>query len=67
MGYEYAKYTEDNKDSPVDSGTAKVKRIPVFVNYKINPNFNVWAESGFNADSFHDDQAIEGLEKKVYR
>ena len=31
----------------------KNKRVPVFVNYKFNPNFDVWAECGFNAGSDH--------------
>ena len=50
VGYESAKYeAEGAADSEL-----KVKRIPVFVNYKINPNFNVWGEVGFNAGSDHD-------------
>jgi len=47
VGYESAKYEFTDRDD------FKVKRIPVFVNYKLNPNFNVWAEAGFNAGSDH--------------
>ncbi len=50
VGYESAKY--ENFKATGDS-EFKVKRIPVFVNYKINSNFNVWGEVGFNAGSDH--------------
>ncbi|SKA60677.1 Outer membrane protein (porin) [Succinivibrio dextrinosolvens DSM 3072] len=52
VGYEssHVKITEFGGES----GTYKIKRIPVFVNYKLNSNFNVWTEAGFNAGSDHD-------------
>ena len=59
IGYESAKYTL--AVDGLGDATFKVKRIPVFVNYKLNSNFNVWGEVGFNAGSDH----AEGLAKKV--
>ncbi|WP_202107627.1 porin [Succinivibrio dextrinosolvens] len=50
IGYESAKYESDD----LLENDVKVKRIPVFVNYKINPNFNIWTEAGFNAGSDHE-------------
>ena len=64
VGYEYAKYTSNDEG---DVTSVKVKRIPVFVNYKINPNFNVWAEAGFNAGSDRKDIEENPLSKNVYR
>ncbi|MBE6423873.1 porin [Succinivibrio dextrinosolvens] len=46
VGYESVKLSDEDN-------SLKVKRIPVFVNYKINSNFNVWGEVGFNAGSDH--------------
>ncbi|SFK51191.1 porin [Succinivibrio dextrinosolvens] len=62
IGYESAKYTLAQQGA--DEQTFKVKRIPVFVNYKANANFNVWTEFGFNAGSDH---APEGqtIAKKI--
>ncbi len=54
LGYEatYMKY----ETSGVESKT-KYRRIPLFINYKANANFNVWTEFGFNAGSDHEDLA----------
>lgn len=63
IGYESAKYTyaADGQDDL----KYKVKRIPVFVNYKLTPNFNVWTEAGFNAGSDHVDSAKVRVAKKI--
>ncbi|MBE6423874.1 porin [Succinivibrio dextrinosolvens] len=58
IGYESAKYERD------DLVDFKVKRIPVFVNYKLNPNFNIWTEAGFNAGSDHG--ASKSVDKTVF-
>ncbi|SFS75433.1 outer membrane protein N [Succinivibrio dextrinosolvens] len=42
-----------------------VRRIPVFVNYKINSNFNVWGEVGFNAGSDHASWLRPNVDKAV--
>jgi len=62
IGYESAKYTLTQNGK--DDETFRVKRVPVFVNYKLTPNFNVWGEVGFNAGSDH---APEGktIAKKI--
>jgi len=44
-----------------------VKRIPLFVNYKINSNFNVWGEVGFNAGSDHSNYVNTRVNKNVDR
>ena len=49
-GYESVKYEHPGREDE------KTKRIPVFVNYKLNSNFNVWGEVGFNAGSDHHEQ-----------
>ena len=46
-GYEYARFNEDH------SVTHKIKRIPLLLNYRLNANFNIWTEAGFNAGSDH--------------
>jgi predicted porin len=48
---------------------AKIKRVPLFVNYKINSNFNVWGEVGFNAGSDDRDEVakVTGSSKKTDR
>lgn len=63
IGYESAKYTYAADGA--DDKTFKVKRIPVFVNYKLNPNFNIWTEAGFNAGSDHVDADKKAAAKKV--
>ena len=52
VGYESS--TIKNRTGDEAENKYKVKRIPVFVNYKINSNFNVWGEVGFNAGSDHE-------------
>ena len=71
IGYESAKY-ESNSEA-ILSEDFKVKRIPVFVNYKMNPNFNVWAEAGFNAGSDHkvvragvDEDISKSVDKTIF-
>ncbi|WP_295362702.1 porin [uncultured Succinivibrio sp.] len=51
IGYE-ASYVKASKLNG-DETKYQVRRVPVFVNYQINPNFNVWGEVGFNAGSDH--------------
>ncbi|WP_281071124.1 hypothetical protein [Succinivibrio dextrinosolvens] len=67
IGYESAKYTFRgvNGADESDEKTVKVKRIPVFVNYKINSNFNVWGEVGFNAGSDHNEEHNKKIDKKA--
>ena len=50
-GYETSYYYKKNlaEGSKEDKGI--VRRIPVFVNYAMNENFNIWTEFGFNAGS----------------
>jgi len=62
IGYE-ASYV---KVTPVEGDEAKyqIRRIPVFVNYQINPNFNVWGEVGFNAGSDHNDKITNYAKKQ---
>lgn len=50
-GYETSYYHKKNLTSGEKTDKAIVRRIPVFVNYAINSNFNVWTEAGFNAGS----------------
>ena len=66
-GYELAKYETSDDMGTEGHDSVKIKRVPVFVNYKINPNFNVWGEVGFNAGS--DDEDIDGnkLKKSAFR
>ncbi len=57
LGYETAYYKVNGvtiADEESYSDKATVRRIPLFVNYKVNSNFNVWGEVGFNAGSDHD-------------
>ena len=46
-GFESVRF-EDEK-----SVTRTVKRIPLLLKYKLNPNFSIWSEAGFNAGSDH--------------
>ena len=50
-GYETSYYYKKNMGDGSKDKKAIVRRIPVFVNYAINQNFNVWTEAGFNAGS----------------
>lgn len=56
LGYESVKLSDEND-------SVKVKRVPLFVNYKINSNFNVWGEVGFNAGSDHEDDGLKVAKK----
>lgn len=49
LGYEVSYNKARSNNSSYDR--AKVRRIPVLVNYKLNSNFNVWGEVGINAGS----------------
>ena len=65
IGYESAKYKSDT----LLAENVKVKRIPVFVNYKLNPNFNIWTEAGFNAGSDHkvgDNAVSKKVDKTIF-
>ncbi|WP_202107628.1 porin [Succinivibrio dextrinosolvens] len=50
-GYETSYYYKKNLADGSKDHKAIVHRIPVFVNYAMNENFNVWGEAGFNAGS----------------
>ena len=50
-GYETSYYYKKNLATGSKNDKAIVRRIPVFVNYAMNENFNVWTEAGFNAGS----------------
>ncbi len=50
-GYETSYYHKKNLAEGSKNSKAIVRRIPVFVNYAVNENFNVWTEAGFNAGS----------------
>lgn len=50
-GYETSYYNTESKGNAKKDRKAVVRRIPVFVNYAVNENFNVWTEAGFNAGS----------------
>ena len=39
------------KDGSINQGTATIRRVPVYVNYAINGNFNIWGEAEFDANS----------------
>ena len=62
IGYE-ASYV---KASKLDGDETKyqIRRVPVFVNYQMNPNFNVWGEVGFNAGSDHNDKIANYAKKQ---
>ncbi|SFS75409.1 Outer membrane protein (porin) [Succinivibrio dextrinosolvens] len=50
-GYETSYYYTKTAGEESKYNKAIVRRIPVFVNYTVNENFNVWTEAGFNAGS----------------
>ncbi len=50
-GYETSYYHKKNLTTGDKENKAIVRRIPVFVNYAMNENFNIWTECGFNAGS----------------
>ncbi|MCI7251608.1 MAG: porin [Succinivibrio sp.] len=39
------------KVGSINQGTATIRRVPVYVNYAINGNFNIWGEAEFDANS----------------
>ena len=39
------------KVGSINQGTATIRRVPVYVNYAINDNFNIWGEAEFDANS----------------
>ena len=39
------------KDGSINSNSAIYRRVPVYVNYAINGNFNIWGEAEFDANS----------------
>lgn len=54
-GWEWMNIDEDGANGvDVDAYT-----IPVYVNYKINPNFNIWAEARFDAGT---DDGVNGFD-----
>ena len=60
-GYQWLNNDPDNVKSS-DFADADAHIVPVYVNYGITPNFNVWAEARFDAgsdDNFVDDTLTE--------
>ena len=55
-GYNQVKIKDYSND--VDPATkvedVTLKYLPVYANYKLNPNFNIWTEARFNLTSDHD-------------
>ena len=51
-GYNFsdAKVVDPEAD-PARSDSAIYRRVPVYVNYAINDNFNIWGEAEFDANS----------------
>ena len=41
----------DPSEEPSKSASAIYRRVPVYVNYAINDNFNIWGEAEFDANS----------------
>ena len=39
------------KVGSINQGTATIRRVPVYVNYAITDNFNIWGEAEFDANS----------------
>ena len=39
------------KEGSINQGSAIYRRVPVYVNYAINDNFNIWGEAEFDANS----------------
>ena len=51
-GYESLKYDfKDNEDHGLSYRDYTSRKVPVYVNYEVNPNFNVWTEAQFDANS----------------
>ncbi|WP_295354252.1 porin [uncultured Succinivibrio sp.] len=68
-GYENSFYHKKNMITGEKTNKAIVRRIPVFVNYAINSNFNVWTEAGFNAGSSasaEDEKVLESARETVF-
>ena len=47
-GFESVRFEDENAE------TNTIRRIPLLVKYKLNPNFSIWSEAGFNAGSDHE-------------
>ena len=51
------------KVGSINQGTATIRRVPVYVNYAINGNFNIWGEAEFDANSTSEkDHQLQGGE-----
>ena len=48
-GYNFADVKR--KEGSINQGSAIYRRVPVYVNYAINGNFNIWTEAEFDANS----------------
>ncbi|WP_295354255.1 porin [uncultured Succinivibrio sp.] len=53
LGYEVSYWELNNANGQTKY---QIRRVPLFVNYKLNSNFNIWTEFGFNAGSDHADK-----------
>ena len=55
--------TVDPEADPSRSDSAIYRRVPVYVNYAINDNFNIWGEAEFDANSTSEkDHQLQGGE-----
>ena len=51
------------KEGSINSDSAIYRRVPVYVNYAINDNFNIWGEAEFDANSTTEkDHQLQGGE-----
>ena len=51
------------KEGSINSDSAIYRRVPVYVNYAINDNFNIWGEAEFDANSTSEkDHQLQGGE-----
>lgn len=55
-GYEYNQISLDGGDGfyGIDHSSAATRKVPVYLNYAANENFNIWAEAQFDAGSDDD-------------
>ena len=53
-GYNQVKIKDHTDKNKKDVEDVTLKYLPVYANYKLNPNFNIWTEARFNLTSDHD-------------
>ncbi|MDD7022666.1 MAG: porin [Aeromonadales bacterium] len=61
VGYEYNQVSFDGGDGfyGIEHTSAAKRKVPVYLNYAANENFNVWLEAQFDAGTDHDGFAGE--------